>query len=117
MWGLDEVVHAVGGAPLFARIACTVVMLAPLGLCLGAFMPMGLTTVARATTAELEGAYVAWGWAANGFFSVIGSLLVTMLSMAYGFRAMFLVAVILYFDASVVLRLLPPLPLRPRTPS
>ena len=112
MWGLDEVARVLGGQALSIRIACTVVMLAPLGLCLGAFMPMGLTTVARTTTAELRGAYVAWGWAVNGFFSVIGSLLVTMLSMTYGFRAMLMVAALLYVLASALLRALP---LRPST--
>ena len=30
---------------------------------------------------------MAWSWAVNGFFSVIGSVLTTILSMSFGFRA------------------------------
>ena len=30
--------------------------------------------------------YVAWAWAVNGFFSVIGSVLTTIHTMVYGFR-------------------------------
>ena len=62
-----------------------VVVLAPLGLCLGMFMPLGLGLVASLTDHGDE--YVAWSWAVNGFFSVIGSVLTTILSMAFGFRA------------------------------
>ena len=39
---------------------------------------------------------MAWGWAVNGFFSVIGSVLTTMLSMTFGFRAVQLGAVAMY---------------------
>ena len=60
-------------------------VLAPLGLCLGMFMPLGLGRVAALTDHGEE--YVAWAWAVNGFFSVIGSVLTTILSMTFGFRA------------------------------
>ena len=40
--------------------------------------------------------YVAWSWAVNGFFSVIGSVLTTMLSMTYGFQAVQFAALGIY---------------------
>ena len=48
--------------------------------------------------------YVAWGWAVNGFFSVIGSVLTTMLSMTFGFRAVQLGAVAMYAIAVLAYR-------------
>jgi spermidine synthase/MFS family permease len=103
--GLDPLVEVLVGQALPLRIAAAVLVLAPLGLCLGAFMPLGLATVSRLTPYRAE--YVAWSWAVNGMFSVIGSLLATMLSMSYGFRAVLLLAVLLYASAAVALRAIP----------
>jgi hypothetical protein len=104
-FGFDPVARALVGRPLAFRIALAVMMLAPLGLGLGAFMPLGLATVSRLT--EYRAEYVAWGWAVNGVFSVIGSLLATILSMTYGFRAVLLLAATLYLLAGAVLRTIP----------
>ena len=52
-------------------------------VCLGAFMPLGLRAVANVTVHREE--YVAWAWATNGFFSVVSSVLATVLSMTMGF--------------------------------
>jgi spermidine synthase len=90
--------------PTLVKAAIVVLWCAPLGLCLGMFMPLAITMVAvREPTHTAE--YVAWGWAINGFFSVIGSILTTVLSMSYGFRFVLLLSVVLYLVAIVVLRL------------
>jgi spermidine synthase len=67
------------------RVVMAVALLAPLGLCLGAFMPLGLSSIAQKTSHERE--YVAWAWAVNGFFSVVSSVLSTILAMSLGFNA------------------------------
>ena len=77
-----------------AKAAVVIVLCAPLGFCLGMFMPLAITLVA--TDEEHSSEYVAWGWAINGFFSVIGSTLTTIVSMSYGFRVVLLSAVRLY---------------------
>jgi hypothetical protein len=105
--GLDRLVDAAGGAPLAARIALAVGVLTPLGLVLGAFLPLGLASVSRASPPELRSEYVAWSWAVNGFFSVVGSILVTIVSMSYGFRTVLLLAAALYVAAALCLRALP----------
>lgn len=91
--------------PLAARAALAIAMLAPLSFCLGMFMPIGLAAVADSTSHKTE--YVAWSWAVNGFFSVIGSLFSTTLSMAYGFRLVLLVALCLYALAVAAYALMP----------
>jgi predicted MFS family arabinose efflux permease len=82
------------------RVLVALVVLSPLGLCLGTFMPLGLGLVTRLTDRSHE--YVAWSWAVNGFFSVIGSVLTTILAMSYGFRAVQLTALAVYAVAVVV---------------
>jgi hypothetical protein len=85
-------------ASLAARVAVSVGVLAPLGFCLGMFMPLGLGRVAALSDHAEE--YVAWSWAVNGFFSVIGSVLTTILSMSFGFRAVQWLAVGMYATAA-----------------
>ena len=87
--------------PLLAKAAVVALLCAPLGFCLGMFMPLTISLVARDSAHSRE--YVAWGWAINGFFSVIGSTLTTMVSMTIGFRAVLFGSVILYLIATALL--------------
>jgi len=103
--GLTPMVDALVGIALPIRVAVTVMVLAPLGLCLGVFMPLGLRTVAGLTEHDQE--YVAWAWAINGFFSVISSLLATILSMVVGFSAVMLIALVIYLIGISALDRLP----------
>ena len=81
------------------------VLLFPIGLLLGVFLPTGMDSVvatADATGAE-QGRLVAWCWAVNGFFSVLGASLTTVMSMAFGFDRAVLAGLVLYVVATSVL--------------
>jgi hypothetical protein len=97
--GLDSVTDGLQQYGLAVRVIASVAVLFPLGLCLGMFMPFGLAAVARLSPLVEE--YVAWAWAVNGFFSVIGSVLTTILAMTFGFREVQLGAVAMYALAVV----------------
>ncbi len=88
--------------PLVLRFAFAIAVIAPLGICLGAFMPLGLGSVSRISDGSSE--YVAWGWAVNGFASVVGSVASTILAIAFGFQVVLLVALALYVVAVILLR-------------
>jgi hypothetical protein len=96
-FGLDPLTDALLSASLGVRVLVAVLLLAPLGVCLGMFMPFGLRLVSGLTDHGEE--YSAWGWAVNGFFSVIGSVLTTMLSMTFGFRSVQMAALAVYVVA------------------
>jgi hypothetical protein len=100
-YALPELTDAFLSWPLGARVALAFVVLAPLGICLGTFMPLGLSTVAGMTEYPRE--YVAWGWAVNGFASVIGAVLTTILAMTFGFRVVLFVALGAYLVALLAL--------------
>ena len=90
---------------LGVRVVFSVLVLTPLGLCLGMFMPIGLGRVA---TFSADGEqYVAWAWAVNGFFSVIGSVLTTILSMSLGYSRVQFLALGAYAIAAVAFSRLP----------
>jgi MFS family permease len=90
---------------LTVRIIFAVALLFPLGLCLGMFMPLGLSRIGAITDHEEE--YVAWAWAVNGFFAVIGSVLTTILSMSFGFRLVQGLALGVYAIATLAFLRLP----------
>jgi len=71
-------------------------------VCLGFFMPLGLGAVAGLTRFPRE--YVAWGWAVNGFASVVGAVLSTILAMTFGFRVVLFLALVAYAIAILALR-------------
>jgi len=98
-FALAPLTDATLDAPFAVRVFITFAVLAPLGLCLGMFMPVGLQAVAGLSGHPDE--YVAWGWAINGVFSVIGSVLTTILSMTFGFRTVQGLALGLYVVAGL----------------
>jgi hypothetical protein len=87
------------------RIGLVLVMLFPVGVLLGMFLPTGIDR-ARAMAGDAgadDGRLVAWCWAVNGFFSVIGSTSTTMLSMTFGFDRTLVIGLVLYVVATAVL--------------
>ncbi len=93
-FGLDPLVDLGIGWPLGLRIVATVVVLAPLGICLGTLMPLGLRSVSL--LGPNGEAYVAWCWAVNGFFSVMASVLATILAMIFGFGVVLALGLVIY---------------------
>lgn len=98
-WGFGAISETFLSQGTAVRIVIALVLLAPLGLCLGMFMPLGLGLVGRLTSQTQE--YVAWSWAVNGFFSVIGSVLTTILAMIIGFRSVLVLGLVAYAAAVV----------------
>ncbi len=78
------------------KIVLTQLLVLPLGVMLGALMPLG---VARLTS--MTPALVPWAWGVNGFASVVGSCLAVLLSMSYGFSTTFHLAAACYGAAAL----------------
>jgi MFS family permease len=93
------------GLPLPVRGLIATLLIAPVGLTLGAFMPIGLRTVAEQTEHRRE--FVAWAWAVNGFLSVIGSMLSIILAMILGFHTLMMLAVLVYAAGIAMLSRIP----------
>ena len=91
------------GWPSWARIVLVMALLFPIGLLLGTFLPHGIDlALAAAGGGPGEGRLVAWCWAVNGFFSVIGALATTISSMTFGFDRTLLIGLFLYLVAASV---------------
>ena len=81
MWGLPELL----------RMGLAFVLISSLSISMGFIIPLSLYHVSK------QGHSLAiWGWSINAFFSVIGSVLATVISMSSGFTAVFIAAFISY---------------------
>ncbi len=82
------------------RILISVILIALPSFFMGIPFPYGIRNIMGNdnTTQYL----VAFSWGVNGFFSVIGSILVVMLSMSYGLRIVFIIAALIYLAAMFI---------------
>ena len=85
--------------PDAAKIAISVGLIAPLAVCMGVPFPAGMMRLA--CTAQDA---IPWAWAINGFASVVGAVLATLLAIHLGFAAVILLAILIYGLACIALR-------------
>ena len=114
-FGLTPLVDHAVGFPFALRVAITILVLLPLGLVLGSFMPIGLRAVSSVTTHHER--FVAWCWAVNGFCSVVASVLATILAMTTGFNTVILAGLVCYLIGVTAFLRLPQAEAAPATPS
>jgi spermidine synthase len=78
-------------APIMVRAAVSIALLAPPSFLMGVPYPLGVR-LADAHSQQM----VPWGWAINGYGSVLGSFLSVILGVAFGFSVVYAVAAVLY---------------------
>jgi hypothetical protein len=79
------------------RIAVASLLLFPIGFFMGMPFPLGILAIEK----KPRGA-IAWAWAMNGLFTVIGGILSVVLSIYYGFQMTLLFAMTIYLLAWVL---------------
>jgi spermidine synthase len=79
------------GLSFGTRVLMTALLVTPVGLLLGVFVPTALERLKPEA-----GAFVPWAWGINGMFSVLAPLLSVALSMTWGISALLLSAVPVY---------------------
>jgi len=85
--------------PDAVKIIISVVLIAPLAICMGVPYPTGMTRLANMSEQAIP-----WAWAINGFASVVGAVLATLLAIHLGFAAVILLAAMIYGMAALALR-------------
>lgn len=93
---LPKIVPMLLWLPLWARIGCAIVVIAPLGLVMGMPFPGGL----RRTGGSLPEPPFYWGL--NGIMSVVGSIATVFVALMFGFQAAMLMGVACYVVAALV---------------
>jgi predicted membrane-bound spermidine synthase len=82
--------------PLWGRIICAVVMIAPLGLVMGMPFPSGLRRTGNASLPEPP-----FYWGLNGIMSVIGSITTVFVALTMGFQMAMLMGCVCYVLAAL----------------
>lgn len=96
---LPSLFQALTHLPDATKIIISAALIAPLAICMGMPFPTGMMRLAN--TAE---EVIPWAWAINGFASVVGAVLATLLAVHLGFAVVILLAVLIYAMACVALR-------------
>ncbi len=109
MQGLPVVQGWFLGSHIAVRAAITALVLAPLGLVMGIFFPLGIRRAAR-----IHEDLVPWAWGINGCASVTGGVLTVVLAMSFGFTSVWLLSLLIY--AAGTAALLATMPANPDTP-
>ncbi len=100
---LPPAFRAAAGWPDAARVAFSLLLLAPLAFLMGIPFPVGLQL-----TSNARPSLVPWAWGLNGAASVLGATLATLTGIHVGFRAVVLFALGFYAAAALVLARLAP---------
>jgi hypothetical protein len=90
-FALQPLLAALIELPFAARVAITIVLIAPPAMLLGTAMPIGLS--------RLHASAVPWAWAINGVSSVLASVLAVAVAITWGFRVVTLLALACYLVA------------------
>lgn len=80
----------IGLAPPF-KILISVILLGVLGFLLGMPFPLGINYLSEKNNQDIP-----WGWAFNGYFSVISTVLATIISVEVGYFSLFIIAALIY---------------------
>ena len=78
-----------------ARIALSLLLIAPLAMFMGMPFPLGLAGLADGMPG-----FIPWAWGLNGFASVLSAALATLLAIEFGFSAVVVLALLLYAGAA-----------------
>jgi predicted membrane-bound spermidine synthase len=93
---LSPIIYGAVHLPLAARVALTVILLAPMALLMGMPMPLGIRLLSRSLPEILP-----WAWGVNGATSVMGSVAALVIALLTGFNQALLIGAAVYLVAAV----------------
>ncbi|MCG7897378.1 MAG: SAM-dependent methyltransferase [Candidatus Thiodiazotropha weberae] len=77
--------------PVAIKIAITILLIAPMAICMGMPFPLAIAAMKRNRADQIP-----WAWGINGYASVISAGLSTVIAIQYGFKTVLLCAILLY---------------------
>jgi hypothetical protein len=78
--------------PKYVRMLVCIIILAPVSFLLGIPFSYGIQLLNK-----VNPSIIPWAWAVNGCMTVVGSILAVILSMNFGFNAVLLLSLLVYF--------------------
>lgn len=94
---LGPLFHLLSALPDPLRILAAIVLIAPLGFCMGMPFPLGLAQLAKH-----EPGLIPWAWAINGCASVISAVLANLLAIHLGVSTIIVLALGMYAASPLI---------------
>ncbi len=91
---LTPITYSLGNLEIFARLIVTLIFIAPLGFLMGMPFPKAGLKV---------GSLIDWGFAVNGAASVLGSTLIILIALSFGYTISLIVGAICYLFAYLLI--------------
>ena len=92
---LGPLLQWAGGWSLAARMLLSIILIAPLGFCMGMPFPLGLASISIGAAPLTP-----WAWGINGCASVVSAVLASLLAIHFGFNLVILIAMTCYLVAA-----------------
>jgi len=99
-WGTPFIMHMVAEMGAVFRYGTLLLLIAPMGYCMGFPMPLGIAKLTKHVPQ-----HIAFAYATNGFASVIAAPLALLLAMSFGFSIALFCALTCYFFAVLTISL------------
>jgi hypothetical protein len=103
-WLLPILFSATLGAPFPLRLGLAILILAPLGICMGVPFPAGIHWIGSEIDLQTNRSVplIPWAWAVNGTASVVAAVLAALLALTYGYGLVLLVGASCYLGGWVM---------------
>jgi len=95
---LSKIIHMFLGVAFFYKALISVIIISPMGICLGMFFPQGLKKLYKNKKDMIP-----WAWGMNGYMSIVGSSFSIYFSTITGFSWFILLAAVLYLTLFFVI--------------
>ena len=92
----DSLLRLAGAWPLAPRIVLAMLLIGPLGFCMGMPFALGMSAISIGSNRLSP-----WAWGINGCASVISAVLATILAIHFGFDFVILFAIACYIVAAI----------------
>lgn len=99
MLGKGAILEELIGLSLAARIIGTVLIIAPIGFLMGLPMATGMNIISEKADIML------WGWALNGFFSVLAGVISIYFSIHHGIQMTVFIGILAYLIAGILIQI------------
>lgn len=94
---LFPIIYGLMTLPLFLRLLISVILIIIPGIPLGVFFPLGIKSIGKK-----EKNIIGWAWSANGFATILGSVITVIISINLNFSVVFIISAMIYLSAALL---------------
>lgn len=100
---LSSIFTMMASYPIAVKILLTLLLIAPLALCMGMPFPLALGVLSKTNQSGTSNtSFIPWAWGINGCASVISAVLASLLAISFGFNQVIIFGLGLYLLCLII---------------